>query len=89
MYTFCQIGFGFCVLRRLESFFPRAVEPEVEGRWQQRLSSEITASKSAIVHLVCVIMHTIYKMYKDVAASHSSYGIFLKCRGRVCSLLVT
>ena len=60
MYTFYQIGFGFCVLRRLKMFC---------------LSFEITASKSAIVHLVCVIiMHTIYEVYKDVASSCSSYA---------------
>ena len=49
-------------------FFSQGREPEVEGqRW--RLSSEITASKSAIVHLVCVIiMYIIYEMYKDEAS---------------------
>ena len=47
-----------------------------------RLSSEIIASKSVIVHLGCVIiMFTIYEVYKDVASSHSSYAIFLECRG--------
>ena len=47
----------FCTGSRL---FSRGREPEVEGR---RLSSEITASKSAIVHLVCVIvMYTIYEI---------------------------
>ena len=62
----------------------RGRELEIEGR-RWRLSSEITASKSAIVHLVCVIiMYTIYEMYKDVALSCSSYAIFLECRGRVC-----
>ena len=50
--------------------------------WSVRLSSEITASKSAIMHLVCVmIMYTLYEMYKDVASPRSSYGIFLECRG--------
>ena len=62
-------------------FFPGR-EPEVERRW--RLSSKITANKSAIVHLVCVmIMYTIYEMYKDVASPCSSYAIFLKCQGDV------
>ena len=64
------------------TFFPQGCEPEVE-QWQRHLSSEITISKGAIVHLVCVIiMYTIYEMYKDVASSRSSYAIFLKCRGR-------
>ena len=84
MYTFYQIGSDLCVLRRLEVFFPRGHEPEVEGR-RQCLSSEITASKSTIVHLVCmIIMYTIYEMYKDIASSRSLYAIFLECRGRVC-----
>ena len=62
--------------------FSRGREPEVDERQRQRLSSEITASKSAIVHLVCVIiMYTIYDVYKDVASSRSSYTIFLECRG--------
>ena len=82
MYTFHQIGsdFAFCASAR---FFPQGHEPEVEGRQRRRrLSSEITARKSAIVHLVCVIiMYTIYEMYKDVASSRSSYAIFLECRG--------
>ena len=53
--------------------------------WRRRLPSKITGSKSAIVHLVCVIvMYTIYEMYEDVASSCSSYAIFLECRGRVC-----
>ena len=39
----------------------QAREPEVDR--QQHLSSEITARKSTIVHLVCVIiMYTIYEM---------------------------
>ena len=80
MYTLHQIGSDFCVLRRLEIFLCRGRELEVEGRrW---LSSEITASKSAIVHLVCVIiMYTIYEIYKDEVSPRSSYGIFLECRG--------
>ena len=42
-------------------FFPQGREPEVDR--QQHLSSEITARKSTIVHLVCVIiMYTIYEM---------------------------
>ena len=53
-------------------------EPEGEGRRWRCLYSEITASKSAIVHLVCVIiMYTIYEMYKYVASPCSSYAIFL------------
>ena len=73
--------FAFCAGSR---FFSRGREPEVEGRRLRSLSSEITASKSAIVHLVCVIiMYAINRMYKDVASSHFSYAIFLKCRGRV------
>ena len=45
-----------------QDFFSWGCEPEVDGR--QRLSSEITTSKSAILHLVCVIiMDTIYEMY--------------------------
>ena len=64
-------------------------EPEVEGWRQRRPSSEMTVSKSAIVHLVCVIIvYTIYKMYKDVASSRSLYAIFLKCQGSLL-LLVT
>ena len=52
-----------CTFHQIES-----CEPEIEGR-RWRLSSEITASKSATVHLVCVIiMYTIYEMYKDVAS---------------------
>ena len=76
--------FAFCAGSR---FFFRGHEPEVEGRRQQSLSSKITASKSAIVHLVCVIiMYTIYEMYKDVASPRSSYAIFVECQGRVyCS----
>ena len=78
---FQQIGLDFCILRRCE-IFPRGREPEVDGRRRWRLSSEITARKSTIVHLVCVIvMYTIYKVYKDVALSCSSYAIFLECRG--------
>ena len=64
-----QIGsdFAFCAGAK---FLSRGCEPEVEGRRRQRLSSEITARKSATVHLVCVIiMYTIYEMYKDVASS--------------------
>ena len=74
--------FVFCSGSR---FFSQGCEPEVEGqRWH--LSSEITASKNAILHLVCVIiMYTIYEMYKDVASSCSSYAIFLKCQ---CGLLL-
>ena len=79
MYTLHQIGSDFCVLRMLEIFFYRGREPEVEGR---RLSPEITASKSAIVHPVCVIiMYTLYEMYKDVASPRSSYSIFLEHQG--------
>ena len=79
MFTIHQIRLYFCVLRRLEAF-SRGCEPEVEGRCC--LSSEITASNSAIVHLVCVIiMFTIYKVYKNVASSRSLYAIFLECRG--------
>ena len=83
MYALHQIGSDFCVLRRLDIFFTWADKPKVEGRQRQWwLSSKITASKSAIVHLVCVIiMYTIYEMYKDVASSRSSYAIFLECRG--------
>ena len=78
MYTFHQIGFGF-LHYSLEIFFSWGCELEIEGR-RRRLSSEITASKSTIVHLVCVIiMYAIYKMYKDVALSCSSYTIFLEC----------
>ena len=58
------------------------LDHQEDGWRRQRLCSEITAKKSAIVHLVCVIiMYTIYKMYKDVASSRSSYAIFLECRG--------
>ena len=46
-----------CTFHQIES-----CEPEIGGR-RWRLSSEITASKSATVHLVCVII-----MYKDVAS---------------------
>ena len=54
------------------SFFSQGREAEVEGRRRWHLSSEITASKSAIVHLVCeIIMYIIYKVYKDVASSCS------------------
>ena len=59
MYTFHQIGsdFAFCAGLR---FFSRGCEPEV-GR---RLSSKLTARKSTIVHLVCVIiMYTIYEVH--------------------------
>ena len=88
MYMFYQIGSDFTFCAGTE-FVSRGREPEVEG-WQRRcLSSEITARKSTIVHLVCVIiMYTIYKMYKDVALSRSSYAIFLECRGSLL-LLVT
>ena len=81
MFTLHQIGFGFYVLRRL--LLPAlGREPEVEGR--RRLSSEVTTSKSAIVHLVCVIiMYIIYQMYKDVASSRSSYAI-LKTEAFYC-----
>ena len=72
-----DFDFAFCTGLRV---FSQACEPEVEGRW--RLSSEITASKSTIVHLVCVIiMYTIYGMYKYVALFRSSYAIFRECRG--------
>ena len=74
MYTFQQIGsdFSFCADVR---FFSWGHEPEVQG-----LSSEITARKSAIVHLVCVIiMYIIYDTHKDAALSRSSYAIFLEC----------
>ena len=69
MYKFQWIGSDLCVLRRRD-IFPRGRELEVDGhRWRQRLSSEITARKSTIVHLVCVvIMYTIYEVYKDVAS---------------------
>ena len=82
MYTLHQIGSDFCVMRR-RKIFPQGHEPEVDRRWRRRhLSSEITARKSAIVHLVCVIiMYAIYEMYKDEASSRSSYAIFLECRG--------
>ena len=67
----------FALLTR--DFFSWGCELEIEGR-RRRLSSEITASKSPIVHLVCVIiMYAIYKMYKDVALSCSSNTIFLEC----------
>ena len=47
-----------------EGFVCRGREPEVEGR-RRRLSSEITTRKSAIVHLVCVIiLYTIYECKK-------------------------
>ena len=70
MYTLQQTGSRFISWGR---------EPEVEGRWRQHLSSEITTSKSTIVHLVCVIiMYSIYEMYKDVTSSRSSYAIFLE-----------
>ena len=73
--------FAFCTGLR---FFSRDREPEVEGR-RRHLSSELITSKSAIVHLVCVIiMYAIYEMYKDVASSCSLYAIFLECRCRVC-----
>ena len=71
---------GFCVLCRFKIFFP--------GLWpgSRRAGAflKITTSKSAIVHLVCVIvMYTIYEMYKEVASSRSSFAIFLEFRGRV------
>ena len=52
MYTFQRIGsdFAFCAGVRLGR------EPEVEGRRRLRLSSKITARKSAIVLLVCALM---------------------------------
>ena len=63
-------------------FFLGGLESEVDRRQRRRLSSEITARKSAIVHLACVIiMYTIYVTHKDVASSRSSYAIFLECRG--------
>ena len=79
MYMLQWIGsdFVFCTGTR---FFPRGREPEVDGQQWCRLSSEITARKSIIVHLVCVIiMYTIYEVYKDAASSRSSYAILLKC----------
>ena len=49
----------------------------------------ISARKSAIVHLVYVIiMYTTYEMYKDVASSRSSYTIFLECRGSLLLLVM-
>ena len=55
-------------------FFPGGVS--------QKYTDGATARKSAIVHLVSVIiMYTIYEAYKDVASSRSSYAIFLDCRG--------
>ena len=79
MYMRHQIRSDFCVLRRLEIFSYQDHELELQ---QGQLSSEITASKSAIVHVVCVIiMYTIYKMYKDVVSPRSSYAIFLECKG--------
>ena len=83
MYTFQRIGSDFCVLRR-RKISPQGCEPEVDGLRRWHLSSEITARKSNIVHLVCVtIMCTIYKVYKDVTLSHSYfyYAIFLECQG--------
>ena len=84
-----RIGFLMVELKHLDSrlivalLLSRGREPEVEGR---RLSSQITANKSAIVYLVCVIiMYIIYEMYKDVALYRSSYAIFLECQ---CSLLL-
>ena len=75
MDTFRQIGPDFVFGAGL-SFFSRDHEPEVEGR-RRRLSAEITASKSAILHLVCVIiMYTIYVMYKDALA----WPTVLRCR---------
>ena len=81
MYTFQQIGLHFALCAGTR-FFPWGREPGVDGRRRRDLSSKITARKSAIVRLVCVIvMYTIYEMYKDVALSRSSYAIFLECRG--------
>ena len=75
----------FCAGAR---FLSLGRELEVEGLWQ-RLSSETTIKKSAIVPQVCVIiMYTIYELYKDIASSRSSYTIFLECRGSLL-LLVT
>ena len=91
---------AFCAGSR---FFSRGREPEVEGwrrrwrwwrrrwwrRWRRRcLSSEITARKSANVHLVGVIMIHYIQMYKHVASSRSLYTIFHECRGSLL-LLVT
>ena len=82
MHTLHQIESDFLRYAQARNFIYLGREPEVEGR-RRWLSSEITTSKSAIVHLVCVIiMYTIYEMYKDVASPRSSYGIFLECRGR-------
>ena len=66
MYTFYQIGsdFAFCAG---SDFFPQGCELEVERRRQWHLSSEITASKSATVHLVCVII--MYTIYDDIKRS--------------------
>ena len=45
--------------------------------------------QECLVHLDSVIyMYTMYKMYKDVALSRSSFGIFLECRDSLL-LLVT
>ena len=82
MYMFHRIGsdFAFCTGARFLSW---GRELEVEG-WR-RLSSAITARKSAIVHLVrVIIIYIIYEMYKDEASSRSSYPIFLECQDRVC-----
>ena len=87
MYTFHQIGldFAFCTGLR---FFSRSRKPEIEGLLC--LSSEITTSKSATVHLVCVIiMYTLYETHKDVASFHSSHTIFLKCWGSLEVALLT
>ena len=72
MYTLHQIGLNFCALRRLKLFFFSLLGREAEeGRRRRRLSSEITASMSAIVHLFkVIIMYTIYEVLK-----------FLECRG--------
>ena len=88
MYRFHQIrpDFAFCVGAR---FLSQGREPEVEGRQWRRLSSEICARKSAIVHLVCLtIIYTIYEMCKDVASARSLYATFLERLGSLL-LLVT
>ena len=86
MYTFHQIGLDFVFCTGSRSF-PRASEPEVEGR--RHLPSEKYAGKSSIVHPVCVIiMNTIYEMYTDGASSRSSYAVFLECRGSLLLLVM-
>ena len=84
MYMLHQMGSDFCEVegRRWRRQWWRRQWWRRQWWRRRRLSSEITTSKSAIVHLVCVIiMYTIYEMYKDVASPRSSYTIFLKCWG--------